>query len=88
MRSWRRKEKIRYMADKNLKNSENVAGRYYVDNTCIDCDVCRTTAPKFFRRCDDGGYSYVHRQPQTPEELAEAEEARNSCPTDTIGNDG
>ncbi len=76
------------MADKNLKNPENVAGRFYVDQTCIDCDICRTTAPKFFRRQDDGGYSYVHRQPQTPEEIVEAEEARTSCPTDTIGNDG
>lgn len=76
------------MADKNIKNPENVAGRFYVDSTCIDCDICRTNAPKFFRRQDDGGYSYVYRQPQTPEEIAEAEEARIGCPTDTIGNDG
>jgi len=76
------------MADKNLKNSENVAGRFYVDNTCTDCDVCRSNAPKFFKRHDEGGYSYVYRQPETPEEIAEAEDARNSCPTDTIGNDG
>ena len=76
------------MADKNSKNPENVAGRYYADNTCIDCDLCRTIAPKTFRRYDDGGYSYVHRQPQTPEEIALAEEARMSCPTETIGDDG
>lgn len=81
-----RKNKI--MADKKFKNPENVAGRFYVDNTCIDCDLCRSAAPKYFTRHDEGGYSYVYRQPQTPEEIAEAEEARNSCPTDTIGNDG
>jgi ferredoxin len=76
------------MADKNLKNPENVAGRYYADNTCIDCDLCRNIAPKTFRRSEKNGYSYVHRQPQTPEEIAQAEDARTSCPTETIGNDG
>jgi ferredoxin len=76
------------MADKNLKTPENVPGKYYVDNTCIDCDLCRNIAPLFFTRFDEGGYSYVFKQPQSPEELAQAEEARNSCPTETIGNDG
>lgn len=75
------------MADKNQKNPENVLGRFYVDDTCIDCDLCRNIAPKFFKR-HDGGYSYVYRQPQTPEEIVQAEEARASCPTETIGNDG
>ena len=76
------------MADKNLKNPENVPGKYYVDSTCIDCDICRNVAPEFFTRQDEGGYSYVFKQPKTPEEIALAEEACNSCPTDTIGNDG
>ncbi|HEY1663329.1 MAG TPA: ferredoxin [Verrucomicrobiae bacterium] len=76
------------MADKNLKNPENVPGRFYADNTCIDCDMCRNIAPKIFKRNDEGAYSYVYRQPQTPEEIAQAEEARMSCPTETIGNDG
>lgn len=76
------------MAEKKLKTPENVPGRYYVDNTCIDCDLCRQLAPESFKRLDDGGYSYVFRQPTTPEEIAQAEEALTSCPTDTIGNDG
>jgi len=76
------------MADKKLKNPENVPGKYYVDNTCIDCDMCRTLAPKIFARHDEGGYSYVFKQPETPEEIAEAEEGLNACPTDTIGKDG
>lgn len=76
------------MADKNLKNPENVPGRFYVDDSCIDCDMCRTNAPKFFKRNDEGSYSYVYRQPLTVEEISEAEEAREGCPTDTIGNDG
>ncbi len=32
--------------------------------------------------------TYVYRQPVTAEETALAEEARQSCPTDSIGNDG
>lgn len=76
------------MAEKNLKNPENVPGKFYVDNTCIDCDLCRNIAPQFFTRFDEGGYSYVFKQPEAAEEIALAEEARSSCPTETIGNDG
>jgi ferredoxin len=76
------------MAEKKLKTPENVPGKYYVDNTCIDCDLCRQLAPESFKRLDEGGYSYVFHQPTTPEEIAQAEEALTSCPTETIGNDG
>jgi ferredoxin len=48
----------------------------------------RNLAPQFFTRFDEGGYSYVFRQPVGAEEVAQAEEARISCPTDTIGSDG
>ena len=76
------------MADKNLKYSENVPGKFYVDNSCIDCDLCRETAPEFFRRNDDEGHTYVWKQPVTPEEFQLADEAMSACPTETIGNDG
>lgn len=76
------------MANRNQKTPENVPGLFYVDDTCIDCDLCRNIAPNFFTRFDEGGYSYVFRQPTTPAEMAQAEEARTSCPTETIGNDG
>lgn len=76
------------MASKQQKPPENVPGAYYVDVTCIDCDLCRNTAPEFFRRFDEGGYTVVVRQPQTPEEKALAEDALTGCPTDSIGNDG
>lgn len=39
-----------------------------------------------FARHDDGGYSYIQKQPETPEELALAEEARQGCPVEAIGN--
>ena len=76
------------MANPHDKVPENVPGLYYNDNTCIDCGLCPEIAPNIFRRQDDGGYSYVHRQPVTPEEITLAEEARESCPTESIGNDG
>ena len=76
------------MADKQLKSPENVPGKYYVDSTCIDCGLCPDTAPTVFKRFDEGGYSIVHNQPATKQELALAEEARAACPTESIGNDG
>jgi ferredoxin len=39
-------------------------------------------------REDENGFSIVHRQPVTAEEVALAEEARNGCPSESIGNDG
>jgi len=31
------------MADVANRYPENLAGKYYVDNQCIDCDLCRET---------------------------------------------
>jgi ferredoxin len=76
------------MANTIERLSQNISGRYYVDSTCTDCDLCRATAAAFFRRDDEIGFSIVHRQPVTPEELALAEEALKGCPSDSIGNDG
>jgi MinD superfamily P-loop ATPase len=39
-------------------------------------------------RSDDGGYSYVFKQPTTPEEEALCKEAMEGCPVEAIGNDG
>ena len=51
------------MADTENKQPESVVGKYYVDDQCIDCDLCRETAPANFTRQEDGGYSYVFKQP-------------------------
>ena len=56
------------MADLANKYAENVTGTFYVDDQCIDCDLCRETAPANFTRNDDGGHSYVYKQPLTDEE--------------------
>ena len=76
------------MADIANRYPENVGGAYYVDNQCIDCDLCRETAPNSFKRNDDGGYSFVFNQPPTPEELKLAKEAMEGCPVEAIGSNG
>jgi ferredoxin len=76
------------MADKKDKWPDNVAGKFYVDQQCIDCDLCRETAPGFFTRHDDGGYSFVHKQPSAPEDLEKCMEALEGCPVEAIGLDG
>lgn len=76
------------MADPNDRVKENVPGVYYVDSSCIDCDVCRDTAPENFRRADANSYSYVFNQPSTEEERAACDEALTCCPVEAIGNDG
>jgi ferredoxin len=76
------------MADPTQKATENVAGRFYVDRTCIDCDLCRETAPANFARNDEGGYSFVSRQPKTPDEEAACRSALDECPVEAIGDDG
>jgi len=76
------------MADLDDKLADNVAGKWYVDSNCIDCDVCRTTAPNNFEANEDEGYSFVSKQPGNDEETELMEEAMESCPTEAIGDDG
>ena len=79
---------LNFMADAANRYSENIAGKYYVDNQCIDCDLCRETAPDNFKRNDDGGYSVVYKQPASPDEEARCKEAMEGCPVEAIGNNG
>jgi ferredoxin len=76
------------MADRSRKVPENADGRFYVDSTCIDCDLCRETAPGNFIRADRRKYSFVTRQPDGPAELAASRAAMEECPVEAIGDDG
>lgn len=76
------------MAVKENKAPENVPGKFFVDDQCIDCDLCRDIAPDFFGRLDDRGCSFVKKQPQSAEEIDLCTEAMESCPVEAIGNDG
>jgi len=76
------------MADNTDKVESNVDGQFYVDSNCIDCDLCRQTAPDNFDRNEDEGYSYVKKQPETEEEEQLCRDALEECPVEAIGDDG
>jgi glyoxylase-like metal-dependent hydrolase (beta-lactamase superfamily II)/ferredoxin len=75
------------MADPRRRHQANVAGPWFVDTTCIDCDACRQLAPTVF----DGtglGQSAVRRQPASADEERAATRALVACPTASIGVEG
>lgn len=76
------------MADSTDKVEDNVDGKWYVDTQCIDCDLCRTTAPDNFKQNPDEGYSFVYKQPANEEEEKLCQEALEECPVEAIGSDG
>jgi ferredoxin len=47
----------------------------------------RETAPANFTRDDDGGHTYVHKQPENPDEETLCQEAMEGCPVEAIGSD-
>ncbi len=61
----------------------NAEGDLYVDSTCIDCSTCREMLPSVY--ADGEGFSFVHRQPETPGENHRALMALVACPTGSIG---
>ncbi|MCU1230424.1 MAG: beta-lactamase domain protein [Acidobacteria bacterium] len=79
-----RRAVMRHMALAALRLPENVAGDFFVDTSCIDCDACRLIAPSVFH--DTGEQSAVFHQPETPEELLRAQQALITCPTASIGD--
>lgn len=76
------------MADPNDKVSGQPLGDYYVDSQCIDCDLCRETAPANFQRNDEEGFSFVYKQPENEEEATLCKDAMDNCPVEAIGADG
>ncbi len=76
------------MADNTDKVEDNVDGAWFVDTNCIDCDLCRQTAPDNFERNEDEGYSYVKKQPEGDDELQACQDAMEECPVEAIGDDG
>ena len=76
------------MAFKEDKFEDNVPGKFYVDKTCIFCNVCIQAAPSNFAMSGDGAHDYVYKQPETDEELDECYDALEQCPVEAIGDDG
>lgn len=76
------------MADPANRFHDNVPGKWYVDDQCIDCDLCNEIAPDNFKGNDEEGHSLVFKQPDSDEELELCQEAKESCPVEAIGEDG
>ena len=76
------------MADLDERYEDNVPGRWYVDKKCILCSVCSEAAPKNFKESGSGDHDHVFKQPESPDEEQQCEEAMASCPVEAIGNDG
>jgi glyoxylase-like metal-dependent hydrolase (beta-lactamase superfamily II)/ferredoxin len=74
------------MANPAKRLPQNVAGDFFVDDTCIDCDACRQIAPDVFR--DHGDQSSVFHQPETKEETRRSLMALAACPVGSIGTIG
>lgn len=71
------------MANTKRAYPDNVPGDFFVDETCIDCDMCRQIAPSVFQEASD--HSFVYHQPETPAERNRAAMALIACPTGSIG---
>jgi len=76
------------MAEISDRYQDNVAGKYFVDQECIDCDLCREEAPANFTRQEEEGYSYVYKQPENEEEEEMCKKAMEGCPVEAIGDFG
>ena len=76
------------MAVKENKFPENVRGKFYVDDQCIACGLCREIAPEFFGNLNDTDNSFVKKQPSSDKEIDVCLEALESCPVSAIGQDG
>lgn len=72
------------MANRATAYPENVAGDWFVDDRCIDCDVCRQLAGGIFAAASD--HSFVSQQPTSLPERRDALRALLSCPTGAIGS--
>jgi len=73
------------MANPDKRLDTNVAGDFYVDATCINCDTCRQLAPASFEEV--GEYSAVLYQPDGDEQSHQAYQALLACPVGSIGTE-
>ena len=71
------------MALTRLRRPENVPGDFFVDSSCIDCDLCRQIAPRSFAAAGD--QAAVHAQPVDAESEFAALKALVTCPSASIG---
>jgi len=73
------------MADEQKRLDSNVAGNFFVDATCINCDTCRQLAPMSFEEV--GNFSAVTNQPTDEGPIHQAYQALLACPVGSIGTE-
>jgi glyoxylase-like metal-dependent hydrolase (beta-lactamase superfamily II)/ferredoxin len=73
------------MADEKKRLDSNVAGNFFVDSTCINCDTCRQLAPTSFEEV--GKFSAVTTQPTDEGLTRQAYQALLACPVGSIGTE-
>jgi glyoxylase-like metal-dependent hydrolase (beta-lactamase superfamily II)/ferredoxin len=71
------------VANPRKRVPENVAGDFFVDSTCIDCDACRQIASVVFGEAAET--SFVKAQPVSSSDRRQALRALLACPTGSIG---
>jgi glyoxylase-like metal-dependent hydrolase (beta-lactamase superfamily II)/ferredoxin len=75
------------MASLQDRLPENTSGEFFVDDTCIDCGICRWVAPASFSRSERSGLSFVRAQPDSESGTLRALMALVACPTSSIGTE-
>ena len=73
------------MANPSKRLDSNIAGNFYVDGTCINCDTCRQLAPNTFEEV--GEFSAVFSQPENEDHTHRAYQALLACPVGSIGTE-
>lgn len=76
------------MADLSQKWKDNIAGKYFVDQSCIACDACVLAAPNNFSMHEEDGHAFLTKQPGSTQEEAACKEAMEGCPVEAIGDNG
>jgi glyoxylase-like metal-dependent hydrolase (beta-lactamase superfamily II) len=74
------------VANHALRLEQNAPGAYFVDSSCIDCDLCRQIAPETFGRDRHAAQSIVRAQPAVDAARLRASMALVACPTSSIGS--
>lgn len=76
------------MADPRYKQPDNSHGKWYVDSTCVPCHVCLDEAKGLLAYAADESHVFFKKQPESADEIKQATNAMQACPTEAIGNDG
>jgi len=75
------------MAELQQRFEFNAPGKYYVDTSCVHCELCHDIAPEHFTKTRLGE-GFVHRQPAATSEFLLCDQALRECPVGAIGANG